>query len=399
MSPLPTVYLSRSAAQRVVRGHPWLFKGMIEKHPQNIEDGDLVQVRDSKRRPLGIGFWNSRSKLAVRIISRSKVEVGLEFFRHKIRTALQQRFETFQQGDSFRLIHAEADGLSGLIVDLYGDTAVIQISSVGIERHKDQIVEAIVAECQVNAICERDDIQTRKLEGLTGTGGVLFGQPGDHIEFQMNHLKWITDWKGGHKTGCYLDQQQNYQLVASHCANKSVLDAFTFQGGFALHAISNKAKKVVALDQSKQALDVGNKIQKLNDLPGRVDWTHTNVFDWLTKATQTEKSEDQKFDIIILDPPSFARNRASLNQAFRGYKELHLRALKLLKKGGVLFTFSCSHHVSSEMYEQVVMDAAFDCRKILRRIDTFSQSNDHPIVPVIPETEYLKGFAYKVTEI
>lgn len=399
MSQFPTVILSRSAAQRVGRGHPWIFRGMVEKYPSDLIDGDQVQVRDSKRRPLGVGFWNSQSKLVVRILSRQKTALDLEFFRKRIRESLRQRRMHFEEGKSFRLIHAEADGLSGLIVDLYSDVAVIQISSLGLELRKDMIVEALVAEVGgLKAIVERGDIQSRQLEGMKESGGVLFGEPGDVVHFKLNHLDWQISWEDGHKTGCYLDQQQNYLEVAKLCNGKRILDAFTFQGGFALHALSAGASHITALDQSKVALDLAARIQKVNKLPSQIDWVHTNVFDWLKENTSGSKSIG-KFDVIILDPPSFARNRASLNQAFRGYKELHLRALKLLAPDGVLISFTCSHHVTSGMYEEVIIDSAFDCRTVLKRMAAYSQSLDHPILPGIPETEYLKGFAYQAVNL
>lgn len=400
MESLPTVILSRSAAQRVVRGHPWIFKGMVEKIPSGLLDGELVQVRDSKRRPLGIGFWNGQSKLAVRIISKSKCAVDLDFFRRKIKEALRQRLIDYNRDQSFRLIHAEADGLSGLIVDLYGDVAVIQISSLGIQLKKELVVKALVSECEVSAVVERADMLSRQSEGMDSEGGILYGKPDDNIRFKLNQLEWEINWREGHKTGCYLDQQVNYNKVARLCRGKKVLDAFTFQGGFANHAVAEGAQHVVALDQSKQALNLASGIQKMNGLPDYINWNEVNVFDWLKEKTSSAEIEDRnKFDIIILDPPSFARNRSALTQAFRGYKELHLRALKLLSKDGILVTFSCSHHVTSEMYEEVVMDAAFDCRKILKRVDRYTQAPDHPIIPVIPETEYLKGYAYRMVSI
>lgn len=396
MHPLPTVILKRSAAQRVVKGHPWVFKGMLDKIPDGLLDGELVQVRDSKRRPLGVGFWNGQSKLAVRIISKSKCHINIQFFQKRIREALRQRLMNYQKGQSFRLIHAEADGLSGLIVDIYGDTAVVQITSLGIHLNKELIVKALVIECGLSAVVERADMQSRKSEGMDSEGGVLYGDPPDDILFKLNHLDWKINWKEGHKTGCYLDQQNNYKKIASICNGQRVLDAFTFQGGFANHALFEGARHVVALDQSAQALELASDIHDMNNLPDRVTWKEANVFDWLKDQTASQDvSEDNKFDVIILDPPSFAKNRGALNQAFRGYKELHLRALKLLAPDGQLVTFSCSHHVTSEMYEDVIMDAAFDCRKTLKRVETYTQSPDHPIVPIIPETEYLKGFAYR----
>ena len=382
-------------SERVVMGHPWIFSGMVERFPDGIADGDEVWVRDARRRPMGTGLWNSRSKLLVRLLSRQKIHLDLKFFRERIRAALDHRRQFFDDGMSFRLVHAEADGLSGLIVDIYGTTAVIQISALGLELRKDLIVKALIEECGVESIVERGDMATRQLEGMGDESAILHGNPPDILEFPLNDLQWQTSWRTGHKTGCYLDQQMNYSSVANLCKGRRVLDAFTFQGGFASHAAAAGAASITALDQSQGALDQARAIQERNGLPDVINWTQANVFDWLKTSTQLEASDAGKFDVIILDPPSFARNRSSLDQAFKGYKEIHLRAMKLLAPGGILATFCCSHHVSAAMYEEVVMQAAFDNRLIMKRIDTYTQSPDHPILPVIPETEYLKGFAYQ----
>ncbi len=377
-------------------GHPWIFRGMIERFPDGIEDGDVVHIRDARRRPMGMGLWNSQSKLAVRVLSRTRCEIDEGFFRERLTHALAYRRKYYREGQSFRLVHAEADGLSGLIVDLYGNVAVLQISSLGLDRRKDQIVRALVEVCGVSAVIERGDFQTRKLEGMDDASGVLYGDPPDELDFSMNSLQWRTSWKTGHKTGCYLDQQSNYDRVARWCRGKKVLDTFTFQGGFAIHAALAGAAEVTAIDQSQQALDQARAIQELNRLPDVIQWKQANVFDWLKESSALVDLQGG-YDVIVLDPPSFARSRTALDQAFKGYKEIHLRALRMLAPGGILATFCCSHHVSASMYEMVVSEAAFDCRMLLRRIETFTQSPDHPILPVIPETEYLKGFAYEVT--
>lgn len=376
-------------------GHPWIFSSMVERSPEGVQDGGIVQVRDFRRRPMGIGLWNSQSKLVVRILSRNKRDIDQAFFNERIQQAAAYRQKYFAAGKSYRLVHAEADGLSGLIVDLYGDVAVMQITSLGMDLRKDLIVSALKSVAGVSAIVERGDLQTRQLEGMGDSSGVLYGNPPDDLVFRMNQLDWETSWKSGHKTGCYLDQQSNYERVAQRCRDQRVLDAFTFQGGFANHAAAAGAASVVAIDQSAPALEQAAAIHRRNALPDVVQWTQANVFDWLSQATESETKRPE-FDVIILDPPSFARNRSSLDQAFKGYKEIHLRALKLLAPGGYLATFCCSHHVSASMYEDVIMEAAHDCRKLLRRLDIFSQSLDHPVVPIIPETEYLKGAAYEV---
>jgi 23S rRNA (cytosine1962-C5)-methyltransferase len=239
---------------------------------------------------------------------------------------------------------------------------------------------------------------SRKFEGLQEANGILSGELSSPVSVNLNGLKFETDLVGGHKTGLYLDQQTNYQAVSAFAKDAQVLDCFSFLGGFGLHAARAGAAHVHLLDQSADAIEASKRNAAANGLAEKCSFEAINVFDWLKAQTAVKPHEKviPRFDLIILDPPSFTRNRASVPDALRGYKEIHLRALKLLKAGGTLATFCCSHHVNAELFQDTVLSAAFDTRHVLRRVATYSQSPDHPVIPMIPETEYLKGFAFEL---
>jgi 23S rRNA (cytosine1962-C5)-methyltransferase len=395
---LPTVLLKPGEADRAVAGHPWIYHGAILRLSRPPADGELVQVKDHRQRFLGIGFFNSRSKIHVRVLAPDRVEINQGFFEERIRTALAVRRKHLPKATSFRVVNAESDFLSGLIVDKYEDVLVVQISSLGMDQRKSMITVALQKIFSPHAILERSDVASRKFEGLPEANGVLAGEINGPVPVNLNGLNFVTDLAAGHKTGLYLDQQVNYERVSHHAKDAQVLDCFSFLGGFGLHAARAGAAHVHLLDQSTDAIAAAKGNAGANGLADKCSFETTNVFDWLKAGTKTGPNERlvPKFDLIVLDPPSFTRNRSSVPDALRGYKEIHLRALKLLKPGGTLATFCCSHHVDAGLFQDTVLAAAYDARKILRREETYSQSPDHPIIPMIPETEYLKGFAYEV---
>jgi 23S rRNA (cytosine1962-C5)-methyltransferase len=296
------------------------------------------------------------------------------------------------------VVNAESDFLSGLIVDKYEDVLVLQITSLGMDRRKDLILQALQTIFSPRAVVERGELASRKFEGLPAAGGALAGTLAGPTIVTLNGLKFEADLSAGHKTGLYLDQQVNYRLVGSLAKNAHVLDCFSFLGGFGLHAAQAGGARVHLLDQSAEAIEAARKNAQMNGLEGACSFETVNVFDWLKAQTATKPHEKlvPRWDVIVLDPPSFTRNRASVPDALRGYKEIHLRALKLLKPGGTLATFCCSHHVDAQLFQDTVLSAAFDARRVLRRVDIYSQSPDHPVIPMIPETEYLKGFAFEL---
>jgi 23S rRNA (cytosine1962-C5)-methyltransferase len=398
MDSIPTIILKPGEADRLIAGHPWIYTGEILRVTKPPADGEIVQVKDHRQRFLGTGFFNSKSKIHVRVLSPERIEVNESFFEERIRTALEVRRRYLTDATSFRVVNAESDFLSGLIVDKYEDVLVLQISSLGMDQRKAQIVAALQKVFSPRAIVERSDAASRKFEGLQETNEILAGEFSGKCLVNLNGLKFETDIREGHKTGMYLDQQANYHAVSRFAKAGQVLDCFSFLGGFGLHAARAGTGHVHLLDQSAQAIEASKRNAEANGLGEKCSFETVNVFDWLKAKTAVKPHEKviPRFDLIILDPPSFTRNRASVPDALRGYKEIHLRALKLLKPGGVLATFCCSHHVNAELFQDSLLSAAYDTRKILRRVATYSQSPDHPIIPMIPETEYLKGFAYEL---
>ena len=398
MDSLTTVLLKPGEADRIVAGHPWIYHTEILRLTAPVADGELVQVKDHRQRLIGTGFFNSKSKINVRVLSPERVEVNEKFFGERIRAALAVRQKHLPAATSFRVVNAESDFLSGLIVDKYEDVLVVQISSLGMDQRKAQIIAALQKIFSPRAILERGDMATRKFEGLNAAEGVLAGEFNGPISVTLNGLKFETDLVGGHKTGMYLDQQVNYEAVAHFAKYAQVLDCFSFLGGFGLHAARAGAAHIHLLDQSAEAIAAATRNAAANGLAEKCSFEAVNVFDWLKSNTAVKPHERviPRFDLIILDPPSFTRNRASVPDALRGYKEIHLRALKLLKPGGTLATFCCSHHVDIVTFQDVILSAAYDTRHVLRRVATYAQSPDHPVIPMIPETEYLKGFAFEV---
>ncbi len=398
---LATVLVKPGEADRLLAGHPWVYAGAVLRVSRAIADGELVQVKDHRQRFLGVGFFNAKSKIHVRLLAPERVEVNEAFFEARLRAALELRRRHLPGATSFRVVNAESDFLSGLIVDKYEDVLVLQTSSLGMDQRKAQIVAALQKLLSPRAIVERNDQSSRQFEGLPESSGVLAGALDGDVPVQFNGLQFTANLAAGHKTGLYLDQQVNYQRVADLVARipgAQVLDAFSFVGGFALHAARAGAARVHLLDQSAEAIAAAQRHAELNGLADRCSFEAANVFDWLKARTATAPHERliPPFDAVVLDPPSFTRNRASVPDALRGYKEIHLRALKLLKPGGLLATFCCSHHVDAVTFQDVILAAAFDARRVLRRVATFSQSPDHPVIPAIPETEYLKGYAFEI---
>ncbi len=387
----PILQLRAGEANRIRAGHPWIYQRSLQRPETAPPDGAWVEVVDQRQRFLGRGFWHNTSKIAVRIMTHQRDEPDAVFWRRKIQAAIAHRKQVMPDATSLRLISSEADGLSGLIVDRYENSLVLQITAAGMEQHRKLILAAMMDFLEPDCIVERNDVRSREFEGLPQSKGVLHGELAGAVDVQLGGLNFAMNLLEGHKTGGYLDQQLNHTLVAAHCADKRVLDCFTFQGGFAVHAAKAGASEVLGLDQSDEAVAQARANAEANEV--EVSFESANVFDWLKKNSGKEGRE---FDVIILDPPSFTRNRASVPDALRGYKEIHLRALRMLPPGGLLATFCCSHHVDDDLFLDTILSAAADARKVLRLRERFWQSPDHPIVPAIRETEYLKGFLLEV---
>jgi 23S rRNA (cytosine1962-C5)-methyltransferase len=370
---------------RVFHGHDWVHDNEVLKVTGKPEDGAVVGLKDQRDRFLGSAIYNSRSKIPARRFSRQRQDLDAGFFRRRITMASEYRDKLGLDPRARREVWSESDGLPGLILDRYGDCAILQTLTLAMDQRQDLIADAIEEILKPSCLIARNDAPVRKAEGLELHTTILRGTAPGPMEVTLAGIQFGIDLPGGQKTGLYLDQADNYALVARHATGKRVLDCFSNQGGFALACAKAGASEVTALDISADACAAISANAKRNNV--RVEVTETNVFDWLKSAT----TRGDKYDLIILDPPSFTRDRARLNDALRGYKEIHLRAAQLLDNGGLLATFCCSHHVSDAIFLDVIADAMVDAKKTARLRASYTQRPDHPIILGLPESAYLKG--------
>lgn len=377
--------------KRVYTFHPWIFRSDIDRIEGICEPGDIVDIMSSKGRFLARGFYNPNSQIALRIMTYSEEPVDREFIFRRVHEAVEYR-RTFADLESCRLIFAESDRLPALIVDAFGDILALQCLALGMERFKQDIVDALVSEINPRGIWERNDVPVRQLEGLEMCTGLLYGEVPDRVEMTENGVHFLVDVKEGQKTGFFLDQKENRAAIAPFVRGKNVLDCFTHTGSFALHAGKFGAKKVIGVDISEYACSFAAENAKLNGLENRVNFMTANAFDLLAE----ESRAGNKYDVIILDPPAFTKTRSTVDSAIRGYKEINLRAMKMIESGGYLITCSCSQHVLPEIFKAMVMDAAHDAHVLLRQVEFRTQGKDHPILPYARETEYLKCGIYQV---
>ncbi len=401
---MPSIILKPGKERRLVAGHAWVYAGEISKITGEPSDGDVVDIRDHKDRFLGRGLINTRSQITVRRFTMAKEELDQEFFRRRIEAAWRYRATldlpsvrnaTPTAPGVQRIVFSESDQLPGLILDQYGDYIVMQALTLGIDQRKVWVVEIARQLLQPKAVIERSDVPTRKLEGLEERKGVMAGNLSGPVVVRVGDgqmFEFEVDLLEDQKTGFYLDQRQNYGQVGRLCAGRRVLDCFSYHGGFALAAAEAGAQSVEAVEISELCIARCRRNAELNEWTGKIQFNCANAFDVLKKYD----SEKQQFDLIVLDPPSFTRTKQNVNDAARGYKEINLRALRMLPPGGILATFSCSHHIGTELFKAIVLDAAADARKTLRLLKVLAQCPDHPILPAIPETEYLKGFLLQV---
>ncbi len=369
---------------RVRSGHPWVFSSDIEKAQGEFEPGDVVNVESSKGTFLGQAFYNPNSQIALRMLTYRDEKVDKEFFKNRIRTAWEYR-QRFCDINSCRLVFSGSDFLPGLIVDKFADTLVIQSLSLGIEKWKDAIVEGLVETCSPTGIYERSDVPVRRLEGMEQTTGLLYGEVPERVEMTENGIRFLVDVIHGQKTGFFLDQKENRREVMRLCEGARVLDCFTHNGSFALHAAKAGAASVLGVDISEEAVEVARENARINGLTN-VEFEAHNCFDHLRELTDAK----EKYDVVILDPPAFTKTRAQVESALRGYKEINLRGLKLVRNGSFLVSCSCSQHVSEDKFVEVINTAARDSKKRLRFVELRSQGHDHPVLPASPETRYLK---------
>ena len=371
---------------RILHGHDWVFSSEVLKVFGNPADGDVISLKDGRDRLIGSAIYNSKSQIVARRFSRQRQDLDLDFFKRRIAQASEYRDRRNVDPKLRRIVWSESDGLPGVIVDRYGDYFVVQTLTLAMDLRKTLIIAAIVDLFRDATIIERNDSAVRKAEGLELRTGVLEGDaPSGPITVQLGGLKFDVDLLHGQKTGFYLDQAPNYSAVAHFAPERRVLDCFANQGAFALACAQAGATDVAAVEENSENVAAGKRNAERNGL--KVRWIEQDAFAFLRAA---EKAEAE-YDLIILDPPSFTKTKSGLRDALRGYRELHLRAFKLLSKNGLLATFSCSHHVSETAFAQTIAEALVDARRSARRLRRFEQAIDHPVLPTIPETEYFKG--------
>jgi 23S rRNA (cytosine1962-C5)-methyltransferase len=370
---------------RILHGHDWVFSSEILKVFGNPADGDVISLKDGKDRLIGSAIYNSKSQIVARRFSRRRQDLDLDFFRRRIAQASEYRDRRNVDPKLRRVVWSESDGLPGVIIDRYGDHFVLQTLTCAMDIRKDSIAAAMVDLFGDVTIIERNDAPVRKAEGLELRRGVLRGTP-SQITIEIERVKLEVDLLHGQKTGFYLDQKHNYGVVAGYAHGRRVLDCFTNQGAFALTCARAGAADVVGVEESPTNIAAARQNAARNEL--KAGWIEQDVFSFLRAA---EKAETQ-YDLIILDPPSFTKTKSGLRDALRGYRELHMRAFRLLSKGGLLATFSCSHHVSDTAFSETITDALVEARRSARRIRRFEQAPDHPVLPAIPESEYFRGF-------
>jgi 23S rRNA (cytosine1962-C5)-methyltransferase len=380
---------------RILHGHDWVFSGEVLKAFGNPADGEVISLKDGKDHLIGSAIYNSKSQIVARRFSRRRQDLDLDFFQRRIAQATEYRKRRGVDLRLCRLVWSESDGLPGMIVDRYGDHAVLQTLTLAMDMRKAVIVEALKAASEspaLQSIIERNDAPVRRAEGMELQVGVLLGEaPSGPVVIEINgtperaSLQLEIDLMHAQKTGFYLDQLGHYETVARYAPERRVLDCFASQGAFALACARAGATKVTAVEASADSIASARRNGERNQLS--VEWIEQDVFQFLRAA---EKAEAE-YDLIILDPPSFTKTKGGLHDALRGYRELHVRAFKLLSRDGVLATFSCSHHVSETIFNQTIADALVDARRSARRLHRFEQALDHPVLPTLPETEYFKG--------
>jgi 23S rRNA (cytosine1962-C5)-methyltransferase len=391
------LHLKPGREKSVLQHHPWIFSGAVERVTGSPATGETVRILDSKGKQLGWAAYSPTSQIRARLWSFDPLEtIDADFFRRRLTTALTLRKSLVASGqtNAYRLVHAESDGIPGLIVDRYQDTLVAQVLSAGAEFWKDSLVDLLVELTGVTRVFERSDVDVRRLEGLQERTGPMRGRFEDHkVLICENGLNFWVDFEQGHKTGFYLDQRQNRARLQSYAQGRQVLNCFSYTGSFTVSALAGGAESVLSIDSSAQALALGAENLAQNPLPAeRAEWMEGDVFLLLRKF----RDQGRSFDLVILDPPKFAQTASQVERAARGYKDINLLAFKLLRPGGLLFTFSCSGGISPDLFQKIVAGAALDAGVDARIIEHLAQASDHPVALNFPEGAYLKGLVCSV---
>lgn len=367
--------------------HPWVYEGEIDVIAGDPKPGDIVDVVDHRKRFLGRGFINPVSSITVRILTWIEEEkVNEEFFYRRLIEAHEYRKVVASGASCYRVVFSDGDFLSSLIVDRYDDVCAVQTAAFGMDVRKTMIVGMLADILGVSKIYERNDVRSRELEGLPLQSGFMMGQFPTAFWAEENGFSFWVDVERGQKTGLFLDQRENHKAIAPWCEGARVLDAFCYTGGFAIHAAGYGARQVLAIDSSGAALEIARLTADKNGLGDRISFREGNVFDVLREL----EARRERFDLVIVDPPAFAPSKRTIEAAYRGYKEVNLRAMKLLAPGGVLVTCSCSYHMRPGVFLQMLADAAADAGRSARLVELRSQARDHPILLGVDETHYLK---------
>ncbi|HEX5337666.1 MAG TPA: class I SAM-dependent methyltransferase [Gallionella sp.] len=395
----PGIVLKSGREKSLLRRHPWVFSGAVERVDGAPASGDTLPVRDAAGSFLAWAAYNAGSQITARVWSwREDETIDAAFFRRKISDALAARntLNLARDSSGMRIIHAESDGLPGLIVDQYGDTLVMQIGSAGPERWRDTIADILQELCNPGCIYERSDSDSRGLEGLEVRNGVLRGALPDNVEVVEHGLRFKVDVAEGQKTGFYLDQRDNRALTETLARDKDVLNCFCYTGGFSLYALRGGAKSVLSIDASGDALRIAEQNLVANGLDAtRAEWQEADVFQALRKL----RDQGRTFDFIILDPPKFAPTAAFAEKAARGYKDINLLGFKLLRPGGLLATYSCSGGISEDLFQKIVAGAALDAGVDAQIVYHLHETADHPVLLSFPEGAYLKGLVLRVSNL
>jgi len=380
---LARLVLKRGADARLRAGHPWIYRTQVGDLRGFSRAGDAVDVLDAGGRFVGRGFYNPRPSLCCRLLTRLDEDIDVGFFQRRLETAWEYRRAAGLIRDAYRLCWSEADGLPGLVVDRYASVCVAQCLTLGMWGAADWIEAALSRLFPDGSVRRQDDATAARLEGFTPTQD----PPGAEIVITEDGCRFGVSPGGGHKTGLYLDQAENRALVARRAAGRRMLDTFSFSGGFACHALKAGAAQAFLLDSSAEALELARRNLELNGVGDRAELREDNAFDVLREL----ESAGERFGIVVLDPPPFTRRKEAIEAAARGYKEINIRALRLLEPGGVLATFSCSHHITPGAFEEICRAAAGDAGVPVRVLRTLGQSRDHPVLLTVPESRYLTG--------
>ncbi len=387
---MQTVTVTKRGADRLRQGHLWIYRSDV-LDAADASGGSVVGIKDQTGNFVGQALFSDSSEITLRLLTQTAEPVDREWWRRRLQTAAARRSDIGEDTNAYRLVYSEGDLLPSLIIDRYDDVFVMQNLSQGTEAMKTSLVELLVEEFAPRAVIERNDVKVRAFEGLEFVSGTLFGTAPEELQILQHGLRFLVAPLSGQKTGSFLDQREN-RLAARDLARGRGLDCFTFNGAFALH-LAGKCESVTGIDISADAIAIARRNAELNG-SNNAEFREANVFDTLRELEQA----GERFDTIVLDPPAFAKNRASVKAAARGYKEINLRALKLLNKGGVLVTCTCSYHMSEEMFLELLAAAANDAHRRVQIIEKRTQATDHPILLGMPETYYLKCVIARVVE-